>query len=149
MISLHRNQGKKRYTAIHIFHYTAIHTFPEIRKFKNLTLKIQGQGHGYGQRSRSHRVSIILSIHIHFKSNGPSFSWNTVSVFYFGASYLLLFDLFLFFFFLKFFLLLLPFLLIFCTARNRKMIGKFTTWGLFYWYGIGLTQWDMGDLNQF
>ena len=40
------------------------HPIPEIRLFKNLTLKIQGQGHGWGESWKSQHGSNILSTHI-------------------------------------------------------------------------------------
>ena len=49
------------------FHSMSIgHAIPEIRLFKNLTLKIQGQGHGWGEHWKSQHGSNILSTHIPF-----------------------------------------------------------------------------------
>ena len=54
------------------------HPMPELRLFKNLTLKTKGQGHGWGNRS-SHNVGLTsyrftsLSFHV----NRPSHSWDT------------------------------------------------------------------------
>ena len=51
----------------HPFHSIWIgHTIPELRLFKNLTLKIKGQGHGWGQSPKSQCGSNILSAHIPF-----------------------------------------------------------------------------------
>ena len=51
----------------HPFHSMSIgHPIPEIRLFRNLTLKIQGQGQGWGQSWKSQRGCNILSTHILF-----------------------------------------------------------------------------------
>ena len=42
------------------------HPIPELRPFKNLTLKIKGQSHGWGHTSNSQCVSNFLSTHIPF-----------------------------------------------------------------------------------
>ena len=51
----------------HLFNSMSIgHPIPEIRLFKNLTLKIQGRGHGWGERWKSQSGCNILSTHIPF-----------------------------------------------------------------------------------
>ena len=51
----------------HLFNSMSIgHPIPEIWRFQNLTLKIQGQGHGWGECWESQSGCNILSIHIPF-----------------------------------------------------------------------------------